>query len=139
MTALDIGLRASIVVLVALAASAALRRRSAALRHWVLAAGILSARGGRAARHRAAGVGPAAASTATEAPVTRLAGQQPPAPVAGRPAPARTVTRAGAGHAACSIDAIVNAVWAAGFVVSLLVMLVSLRRLVAADGATPGR
>ncbi len=40
---LDIGLRASVVVLMALVASVALRRQSAALRHWVLAAGILSA------------------------------------------------------------------------------------------------
>ncbi len=43
MIALDIGLRASVVVLVALLASIALGRRSAALRHWVLAAGILAA------------------------------------------------------------------------------------------------
>ncbi len=38
MMALDIGLRASVVVLAALAVSAALCHRSAALRHWVLAA-----------------------------------------------------------------------------------------------------
>ena len=43
MTAIEIGLRASVVVLAALAAAAMLHRRSAALRHWVLAAGILSA------------------------------------------------------------------------------------------------
>ncbi len=41
--AVDIGLRASLVVLAALVASAALRRRSAALRHWILAAGMVAA------------------------------------------------------------------------------------------------
>ena len=41
--AIAIGLRASVVLLVALAAAALLRRRSASLRHWVLAAGIFLA------------------------------------------------------------------------------------------------
>jgi TonB family protein len=40
---LDLAIRSSIIVFAALAASALLRRRSAALRHWVLAAGVLSA------------------------------------------------------------------------------------------------
>jgi len=42
-TLLDIVIRSSVVVLAALAASARLRRQSAAVRHWVLAAGIFSA------------------------------------------------------------------------------------------------
>jgi len=40
---LDLAIRSSIIVFVALAAGALLRRRSAALRHWVLAAGVFSA------------------------------------------------------------------------------------------------
>jgi len=127
MNALDIGLRASVIVLVALTASAALRKRSAALRHWVLAAGILSA-----AAVAPLGVAlPAwdlpAEPEAIEAPkATLLAGKIPPAASAPLPMPVVTApTRA----ITFPVATIVNAVWASGTAISMLVMLVGLRRL----------
>jgi len=127
MNALDIGLRASLMVLIALAASATLRRRSAALRHWVLAAGIVSA----------AAVAPLgialptwdlpAAPKASEAPIARIVVSQQPAPD-----DAVAATRAVTPPAAAPglpVESIVNALWAAGFAVSVFVMLASLRRL----------
>ena len=126
MNALDIGLRASIMVLIALAASAALRRRSAALRHWVLAAGIVSA----------AAVAPLgialptwdlpAAPRAVEAPVARITASQPPEPDV---VPAARTTTPPAAPPRLSVEAIVNSLWAAGFAVSVFVMLAGLRRL----------
>jgi len=127
MNALDVGLRASLVLLIALAASAALRRRSAALRHWVLAAGILSA----------AAVAPLgialptwdlpAAPKAIEAPIARMVAGQPPL-LRSAPSPAEEVTQP-APPSGVPVVAIFNTVWAGGFMVSVFVMLISLRRL----------
>ena len=136
MNALDIGLRASLMVLIALAASAALRRRSAALRHWVLAAGIVSA----------AAVAPLgialpswdlpAAPKASEAPIARIVVSQQPAPDDAVPA-ARAATPPVAAPG-LPVESIVNGLWAAGFAVSVFVMLASLRRLSrVTNGATP--
>ncbi|MFA5908877.1 MAG: M56 family metallopeptidase [Vicinamibacterales bacterium] len=126
MNALEIGLRASVIVLVALAASAALRRRSAALRHWVLAAGILSA----------AAVAPLGlALPAWDLPASALAGESSAlagreigqVPVNGtRPS---SVTRQPASATLISYERIANSMWAAGFVVSILMMMISLVRL----------
>lgn len=127
MNPLDIGLRASVVVLVALAAAGVLRRRSAALRHWVLAAGILSA----------AAVAPLASALPTwdlpaaprvmEAPIARIAGEQPPLPFP-NPTPSRTVAPS-APASLVPIEAVVTGLWTLGFAINVLVMLISLRRL----------
>jgi len=127
MNALDIGLRASIMVLIALAASAALRRRSAALRHWVLAAGIVSA----------AAVAPLgialpswdlpAAPKASEAPAAGIAVSQLPAPDDVLPA-ARAATPPAA-PPGLPVESILNALWATGFAVSLCLVLAGLLRL----------
>lgn len=127
MTALEIGLRASVVVLVALAASAALRRRSAALRHWVLAAGMLSA----------AAVAPLGiALPAWDLPVSAPARVELRAPIDGAAPPIDAVEpRPGAVPAAparrpvLEAGAVINAVWAAGIAINLLIMLAGLRRL----------
>jgi TonB family protein len=126
MIALDLGLRASIVVLVALAVSLLLRRRSAALRHWVLAAGILSA----------LAVAPLGiALPAWDLPlqsdppsvlnvaINGGASEQPAIPSAAAPGPAS------AALPRVSIATIFDTVWAAGFLISIAAMLISLRRL----------
>lgn len=127
MIALDIGLRASVVVLAALAASALLRRRSAALRHWVLAAGILSA----------AAVAPLGiALPAWDLPVsapdpielrTAIDGATPPTE-AGEPQ--RSATPAvPAQPPAFEVWPVINAAWASGVALNFLIMLIGLRRL----------
>lgn len=127
MTALDIGLRASLVVLVALVASAALRRRSAALRHWVLAAGILSA-----AAVAPLGVALPAWDLPVSSPDTGATGRlvetarPSPAGQAPRPSdrPPTTVPPA-------TLDAgsVINVVWILGMAINLLVIAVGLHRL----------
>lgn len=127
MTAVDIGLRASLVVLVALAASAMLHRRSAALRHWVLAAGILSA----------AAVAPLGfALPAWDLPAAPPAPTELRAPIAGATPPIAVVeARPGTTPAVTArpptLDPglIIDAVWAAGFAVNVLILLAGLRRL----------
>ena len=127
MNAIDIGLRATVVVLMALLASVALRRRSAALRHWVLAAGILSA-----AAVAPLGLAlpawdlPARAPTA-EAAGASLAGGKLPAGAA--EVSSSNPERRTEPPARLSIAPVVNMVWAAGVLVGALAMLVSLRRL----------
>jgi TonB family protein len=127
MTAIDIGLRASVVVFAALAAAAMLHRRSAALRHWVLAAGILSA----------AAVAPLGfalpawdlplSSAATELPVGSLASVESAVTQAGP----RASGQVAAAAPSSSVDpgTVINVVWAAGGAIGLLVMLVGLFRL----------
>lgn len=127
MNALDIGLRASVVVLVALAASAALRRRSAALRHWVLAAGILSA-----AAVAPLGVALPAWDLPLSSPdpgVTGRLGDTGTAavtalapPRAGAPAPAGAPLPFDLGRA-------INLAWLSGIAINLLIIAVGLRRL----------
>ncbi len=124
--ALDIGLRASVVVLVALAASLILRRRSAALRHWVLAAGILSA----------LAVAPLGiALPAWDLPLRSEAQPLLSAALTGesstRPAdsPTAVPVTIPAAPPRVSIAAMLDSVWAAGFLISIAAMFVSLRRL----------
>ena len=127
MTALDVGLRASVIVLIALAASAALRRRSAALRHWVLAAGILSA-----AAVAPLGIAlpawdlPAAPGVFAPPIASIVAGREVQANV---PTSSVRVVTPVPPPSRLPIELILNASWAAGFVVSVAVMLISLRRL----------
>ena len=127
MNAIEIGLRATVVVLMALLASVALRRRSAALRHWVLAAGILAA----------AAVAPLglalpawnlpARPPRAETPVTSLVGGK--LPIGAAAVSSSRPERRAVPAASLSIAPIVNLVWAAGVFVGILTMLVSLRRL----------
>ncbi len=126
MIALDIGLRASVVVLMALVASVALRRQSAALRHWVLAAGILSA----------AAVAPlGVALPAWDLPAPAAESQAPLVPATAKTAIGDSERSPGkaevppAAPRTLAIEPIINVVWAAGFLVSIIVTLVSLRRL----------
>lgn len=126
MMALDLGLRASVVVLVALAASLMLRRRSAALRHWVLAAGILSALAvaplGIALPAWDLPLQPEAppllTATLSGESSARPADSPTPGPATRPAAPPRV-----------SVATMVDSVWAAGFLISLAAMFVSLRRL----------
>lgn len=128
-SAVDIALRASLVVSVALLATIALRRRSAAFRHWVLAAGILSA----------IAVAPLARALPSwdvpgdERPSIRL----PMATLKSSPA-SEAVGQAAPAHKApitpvptpIPIESIVNAAWALGFAIAFAPMLWSLLRLV---------
>jgi TonB family protein len=127
MMVLDIGLRASVVLLLALAAAVALRSRSAALRHWVLAAGILAA-----AAVAPLGIALPAwdlplASTAIEVREGSLrdaSTAEPPirSTAAGQPVTSPAVST-------FPVEVAINAVWATGVAINLLVMLVGLRRL----------
>ena len=127
MMILDIGLRASVVVLAALAVTAALRHRSAALRHWVLAAGICAA----------AAVAPLGrALPAWDLP------QQPdliPSPISTAPdAVASPARESGAPSrpsvpfpdSSLPLGFIAGLVWAAGFAMSALMMLIGTGRLI---------
>ena len=126
MIALDLGLRASVVVLVALTVSLALRQRSAALRHSVLAAGILSA-------VAVAPLGIALPAWDLPAPADRQA-QLTATPSdewrvrAAQPAVRNDVTPP-VPRLRVSIAEIVDLVWAAGFLTGIVALLVSLRRL----------
>lgn len=126
MIALDLGVRASVVVLVALAVSLLLRRRSAALRHSVLAAGILSALA-------VAPLGIALPAwnlplqSDPPAPLTvAISGDASPRPAGSPAAPPSTLPAA---PSRVSISTMVETVWAAGFVISMAAMVISLRRL----------
>jgi len=126
MIALDLGLRATVVVLVALAAAQLLRRRSAALRHWVLAAGILSAL--------------AVAPLGIALPAWDLPLQSDPAVLvnsaigAGASSPAVAPSSAApvvpvSAPRRLSVSTVVDTLWVAGFLVSIAAMLINLRRL----------
>lgn len=126
MIALDLGLRASVVVLVALVASLLLRHRSAALRHWVLAAGILAALA-------VAPLGialpawdlPLRSDPAVLVNSAIRDGSSPPAMAPPSAAPAARP----AAPPRFAIATMVDTVWAAGFLASMAAMLISLRRL----------
>jgi TonB family protein len=130
MMVLDIGLRASFVVLAALAATVVLRHRSAALRHWVLAVGILSAAAvaplGLALpawdfpqQLEVRPSSPLRTTQATPAPPVRDAGsaaQLTPRPVS------RSLL--------ASFGAVAGIVWAAGFSMAVLILLAGAARLI---------
>ena len=126
MMTLDIGLRASVVVLVALAASFALRQRSAALRHWVLAAGILAALA-VAPLGIALPAWDLPMADTEQAPLMATIGNQAPAAAAGSTTPNAVAPASRPSQR--SLAQIADLVWAAGFLVNIVAMLVSLRRL----------
>jgi TonB family protein len=129
MMAFDIGLRASLVMLAALAASAALRGRSAALRHWVLAAGIFSA----------AAVAPlGTALPAWDFPIQPARTIDTPAsPIQSAAAPSVQNSGTDTGVASPdppsarrSVEPFVGVTWAAGVAISVMLLLSSFIRLV---------
>ena len=127
MIALDIGLRASVVVLVALGASVVLRRRSAALRHWVLAVGIVAA----------AAVAPLglalpawdlpSPAPAVDAPLA--ATTEPRVQVRGAESATGNTAKRPFPIARVPVAQVVILVWAAGVVVSAVMMLLGLLQL----------
>jgi TonB family protein len=127
MMAIDLGLRASLVVLVALAASAALRGRSAALRHSLLAAGLLSALAVAPLGLALPAWDLPLQSTDPAAQTAIISTEPGPPPVE---SPAGTSATAAPSSPRVEVATIINAVWAAGFLISMAAMLVSLRRLV---------
>lgn len=128
MMIVDIGLRASVVVLAALVVTVALRHRSAALRHWVLAAGIFAATAvaplGRAlpAWDLPQQPEPAIASAS-------LAAQNTAAP-ARAAAEARRRLPELSSSVPFSLEQAAAPVWAAGFAMGLLMLLAGAVRLI---------
>ncbi|MDO8679053.1 MAG: M56 family metallopeptidase [Acidobacteriota bacterium] len=133
----DIGIRASIVVLAALAVTAALRHRSATLRHWVLAAGIFSAAAvAPLSRALPAWDFPQLPATAIDSPAAATHSSVAAIRESGAisqnslPKPGSSVP--------FDFGLIAGRVWAAGFAISALMMLVSGRRLIRVTSqATP--
>ena len=128
MNPLDVGLRASVVVLVALTASAALHRRSAALRHWVLAAGILSAAAVAPLGFALPAWNLPAPPPTIEAPLMVTSEALAPRVREGGWS-ASPAVKAPVTSARVSVEQVASGVWAAGFVVSAIMMLVSVIRL----------
>jgi TonB family protein len=128
MMVLEIGLRASVVVLAALAVTVALRHRAAALRHWVIAAGIFAA----------AAVAPLGrALPAWDFPQEPASGFQSPAPLPRNAAPlpdsASTLGRAlpaASSPAPFPFELVAASVWAGGFAASALMLLAAAARLI---------
>jgi len=131
-------MKASVIVLVALAATTLMRKRSAAVRHWVLSAAIVCAAAtpllelvvpswhlalGATApvRERDAAVPRAAASSQTAAPVS-LAAVSPEPPRPNRDALSYAV-------AMPSLTNLLTAAWIAGVSISIGLLLVGLGRL----------
>ena len=122
MGAFDIALRASVVVLVSLTASAALRRGSAALRHRVLAVGIFSA----------AAVVPLGLMLPGWDVPTRSVGVVPKFLTAVSSAPSDSATfdlRQPLGDPPATVEKLVTLVWVFGSAISAAAMLVGLSRL----------
>lgn len=131
MIAADIALRVSLVLVSALGLAALLRRRSAALRHWVLAAGLAGAaiapvasavvpswRLPFAARAAVGSRGGEAASTAVPTPPTvTIALTLPPPSTAPQRSPRP------------SLGTIALAIWAAGAALGILALAAALGRL----------
>ena len=123
----DIGLRASVVVLAALAVTPALRHRSAALRHWVLAAGIFAAAG-------VAPLGlalpawdlPEPAFLVTEWPIATLQDTGVPS----IRDPHTSSTRRATSPNAVTFEAMAGIVWAAGFALTAVTLLIRVGRLI---------
>ena len=129
MMLLEIGGRASVVVLAALAVSVAVRHRSATLRHWVLAAGIFSAAA-------VAPLGRTLPAWDFPQPATAI-----DSPLAARPGSSASAMRQSGATSQSSLPKsapsvpfdfglIAGRVWAAGFAISALMMLVGGRRLI---------
>ena len=130
MMIVDIGLRASVVVLAALVVTVALRQRSASLRHWVLAAGIFAATAvaplGRALPARdfpqqleARPYSPIRTTQNTTAPPLRAAGNS-----------SRAAPRTAGRSLPPSFGAVAAVVWAAGFSMGILILLAGAVRLI---------
>ena len=126
--ALDIALRASLVVLAALVASSALRCRSAALRHWILAAGVLAgavvAPLGRALPSWDVALQP-------ESPLNfGIATLATPAPFHGaKPATATPARPQEAEPSGMPFAVILNTLWATGVAIATMLMVLRLVRL----------
>jgi TonB family protein len=129
MMLLDIGLRATIVVLAALMASAALRRRSAALRHWVVAAGIFSA-AAVAPLGRALPAWDLPLSTPDTIPAPSTMAADSRLTLTGADTVATPTTTPTPSRPPIDVARLALAVWAPGFAISLLLILWSCMRLV---------
>lgn len=120
---LESTVKASIVMLIALAAVGGLRRQSAALRHWILSAAVVAAMAapllGLVTPAWHVPIGPGAIATAPSLVASRP--MPPPRPDAAVPAVA-PAARPGTGP-------IIAATWIAGAGVSVLILLVGLGRL----------
>lgn len=133
----EIGLRASVVVLAALAVTVALRHRSAALRHWVLAAGILSAAAvAPLGRALPAWDFPHEMPSVLDAPIPAKLNTATPLP-ASNPA-SRRDSPAARSAAPFPFELVAASVWAAGFTTSALLLLAGAVRLIRVTSrATP--
>jgi TonB family protein len=118
---LDLTIRSSIIILVALAASALLRRRSAALRHCVLAAGVFSA---------AAVLPLSLVLPAWDLPLPAATPAQEPAAPALVPALAAMRQSDPAALEPAGILQLVAIVWGTGLVVGAAMLLAGFGRLV---------
>lgn len=130
MMVLEIGLRASAVVFAALAVAVALRHRSAALRHWVLAAGLFSAAAvAPLSRALPAWDLPLQSAVAIESSISTAKSTLVPSERDSRAVPSRA-RRDSNSLARFDLQPLASVVWAAGFAVGALMMLVSIRRLI---------
>jgi TonB family protein len=129
MMVFDIGLRASVVVLAALAVTVVLRRRSAALRHWVLAAGVLSAAAvAPLGRALPAWDFPQEPAPVLEPSIAAAKNTAPPLPDSA--ATPRHALPDPSSPAPFSFEFVAASVWAAGFATSALMLLAGAVRLV---------
>ncbi|MGH9386314.1 MAG: M56 family metallopeptidase, partial [Vicinamibacterales bacterium] len=127
--AVDIALRASVVVLAALAVSAALRRRSAALRHSILAAGIV-------ASALVAPLGRALPAWDVPFPSPRpvdfgkaTIGIPPPVQAPAKTSPAPADADVVKNEREIPVDVMLNALWMFGIVVATTLMAIRFDRL----------
>ena len=119
---LNTTIKISLIVLGALAATALLRRRSAAVRHFVLAVALACAAATPAVRLVAPAWQPASRMQLIDRPLAVLEDAPPPASNAVAPPARRTI-------AATSLRRAAGVVWATGAVLSLLVLFVGFARL----------
>ncbi len=130
MMIVDLGLRASVVVLAALVVTLALRHRSASLRHWVLAAGIFAAMAvAPLGRALPAWDFPQQTEALTDSPIRATQNTTPPR-IRDAGKAARAAPRAASRSLPASFGAMAVFVWAAGFATSVLMMVRSAARLV---------
>lgn len=130
MMIVEIGLRASVVVLAALVVTVALRHRSASLRHWVLAAGIFAATA-------VAPLGlalpawdfPQQLEVRPYSPM-RTTQNLPASPVRDAGTAAQSTPRAVSLSLPASFRAVAGTVWAAGFSLAILILLAGAARLI---------
>src|SRR5262249_22747428 len=115
-------IKISLIVLGALAATVALRRQSAAVRHFVIAAALACAAATPAVRLVAPAWQPASRMQLIDRPLAVFEDAAPPTSISVAAPAARTIT-------ASAVLRAVGVVWATGVVLSLLVLIVGLIRL----------